>query len=300
MKQNLHVKKSSFFRAAALCLAMSCTPLAAWALGVGEGMCVNGHYGQQIMLKVLTIDSSAGTATASVISNNYTGGVTIENQYSYTSLEMDSEGDFFYHTYTINVTAIDETAFQYNNNITSVVVQPAVAIPDKAFSSCENLESVSFENATSLGENAFMNCEKLKSVSWDNSEFTDIPLMAFIHCDSLTEITIPASVTKIRSDAFAKCTSLKKVTVKGTTPPTCNRYAFDKVDLSSCTLIVPEQSKALYETADVWNTFGKIETGLRSVTVDEAGRANGKYIEGGRIVIVKGGVKYNMLGQVIR
>ena len=44
----------------------------------------------------------------------------------------------------------------------------------------------------------------------------------------------------------------------------------------------------------------KKTTDLGSVTADVVGRANGKYIEGGRLVIVKGGVKYNMLGQEIK
>lgn len=324
MKKNLLLKKSSFFRAVALCLAMSCSTLAAWANpAVGDVIEYNG-----VQYKVTSFECQAmgnfAMIDGAVVVNaqTLTGDVTIPDEIStpvtvsgvtidaylpvtafdlslmtigddLTSLTVNNSGEKAYSV------TIPDGCFKRKYNLTSVSFSGEVSlIGDGAFNSCKKLTSVSFGNVKSLDEHAFQACFKLTSVSWGNSEFTTLPT-SVLKQTSITSIIIPASVTEIQIGAFGN-TKLKTVTVKSTTPPICDSNAFSDIDLSSCTLIVPEQSKSLYETAAVWKDFGKLETGLGSVTADEAGRANGKYIEGGRLVIVKGGVKYNMLGQEIK
>ncbi len=327
MKKNLLLKKSSFFRAVALCLAMSCSTLAAWANpSVGDVIEYNG-----VQYKVTSFECQAFDGVAmidgavEVNAQTLTGDVTIPEEIStpvtvsgvtidaylpvtafdlsqmtidddLTSLTVNNSGEKGYSV------TIPTKCFERKNNLTSVSFSGEVSlIGDEAFGNCRKLTSVSFGNVKSLDEHAFRYCPKLTSVSWGNSEFTTLPTEV-LRLTAISSIIIPASVTEIQTRAFGNCTALKTVTVKSTTPPTCVDAAFYSVDLSSCTLIVPEQSKSLYETAAVWKDFGKIEgtTGLGSVTADEVVRANGKYIEGGRLVIVKGGVKYNMLGQEIK
>ena len=327
MKKNLLLKKSSFFRAVALCLAMSCSTLAAWANpAVGDVIEYNGVQYKVTSFECMAMGGSAMiNGAVEVNAQTLTGDVTIPEEIStpvtvsgvtidaylpvtafdlsqmtisddITSLTVNNSGEKAYSV------TIPDMCFRNKTSLTSVSFSGEVSlIGDNAFFTCRGLTSVSFGKVKSLGSSAFENCGKLTSVSWGNGEFTET-YRTFGTCKSLTSITIPASVTNVGLYTFKTCTALKTVTVESTTPPTCDDNAFARVDLSSCTLIVPEQSKALYETAAVWKDFGKIEgtTDLGSVTADQAGRANGKYIEGGRLVIVKGGVKYNMLGQEIK
>ncbi len=57
-------------------------------------------------------------------------------------------------------------------------------VPDNIFQNCKNLQHVDLSNMTEIGKWAFNNC-------------------------ALTEITIPASVTIIREEAFKDCSALK-------------------------------------------------------------------------------------------
>lgn len=64
-------------------------------------------------------------------------------------------------------------------------------VPDNIFQNCKNLQQVDLSNMTEIGQWAFKNC-------------------------ALTEISIPATVTRIEKGAFAGNTAVTKVTVSGT------------------------------------------------------------------------------------
>ena len=64
----------------------------------------------------------------------------------------------------------------------------------------------------SIGDYAFSGCSSLTNVTIPNS-VTSIGYLAFSYCASLTNVTIPASVAYIGSDAFYSCTSLLAITV---------------------------------------------------------------------------------------
>ncbi len=67
---------------------------------------------------------------------------------------------------------------------------------------------------------------------------------------ALTEVTIPASVSIIGESAFQKCTSLKKIYSKNTTPPVLGKNAFP----STINIIyVPNQSVSEYRT--IWSDY---------------------------------------------
>lgn len=59
-------------------------------------------------------------------------------------------------------------------------------VPDNIFQNCKNLQQVNLSNMTEIGKWAFNNC-------------------------ALTEISIPASVTIIREEAFKNCSALKSL-----------------------------------------------------------------------------------------
>lgn len=64
-------------------------------------------------------------------------------------------------------------------------------VPDNSFQNCQNLQQVDLSNMTEIGQRAFQNC-------------------------ALTEISIPATVTRIEKGAFAGNTTVTKVTVSST------------------------------------------------------------------------------------
>ena len=67
---------------------------------------------------------------------------------------------------------------------------------------------------TAIGARAFYPCESLTSVSIPAS-VTLIDTYAFSGCKALTGVTIPASVTRINSYAFSYCSGLTSVTIPG-------------------------------------------------------------------------------------
>lgn len=75
-------------------------------------------------------------------------------------------------------------------------------VPDNIFQNCKNLQHVDLSNMTEIGKWAFNNC-------------------------ALTEITIPASVTIIREEAFEGCSALKTLKFEaGTTELVLKELAF--------------------------------------------------------------------------
>ena len=75
-------------------------------------------------------------------------------------------------------------------------------VPDNIFQDCKNLQQVNLSNMTEIGKWAFNNC-------------------------ALTEISIPASVTIIRDEAFKNCSALKTLEfVAGTTELVLKEEAF--------------------------------------------------------------------------
>ena len=79
----------------------------------------------------------------------------------------------------------------------------------------------------------------------------NIPLYAFIDCQSLSSVTIPSSVTFIGYKAFYGCTSLENVYVKSTTPPSLNGSVFT----SSPIIHVPVGSEDAYKSATNWSNY---------------------------------------------
>ena len=220
----------------------------------------------------------------------------------------------------------------FSTSITSVVINSGVTtIGDYAFYNCYELSSVTIgNNVTSIGEYAFNNC-KLPSVTIPNS-VTSIGNSAFYQCSKLTSVTIPNSVTSIGNSAFFYCISMTSVTIGNsvtsigryafsncglssvtnyaTTPQTIDSYVFDFVDISACTLNVPEGSVAAYQAANVWKDFGTIQAIDEEPTPEpqpaavenvQGGKVQGaKFFRDGQLLIEKNGKIYNALGAEVK
>ena len=219
--------------------------------------------------------------TASVTRGSYSGDVIIPETIAYDGT-------------TYSVTSIGESAFANYSGLTSVTIPNSVtSIGDYAFFNCSGLTSVTIPNSvTTIGEFAFAYCSGLTSVIFNAekctkmiSAFSDctnltsltigdkvtiIPNFAFPHCSKLTSVTIPNSVTSIGDSAFKDCSELTKLVSLAVEPPICGEGAFEKVDKTTCQLLVPEESINKYKTADQWKEFLNIlgYDGVDDVSVD--------------------------------
>ena len=139
---------------------------------------------------------------------------------------------------TYMVTGIGDFAFSKNNtndplpNVTSVVMPNSIRyIGTRAF--IRNLiTSVTFSNTLeTIGDLAFFNA-------------------------SFTEITLPPTLTSLGDRTFGQNTSLNKVVVQATTPPTVATGGFNSFQTSSAsaTLFVPTATD--YNSDADWSTLG--------------------------------------------
>ena len=180
-------------------------------------------------------DITPANRTASVTRVSYSGGVIIPE-----TIAFDGT--------TYSVTPIGDGAFANHSGLTSVTIPNSV---------------------TSIGNYAFFNCSGLTSVTIPNS-VTSIGEFAFAYCSGLTSVTIGNSVTSIGDSAFKDCSGLTKLVSLAVEPPICGEGAFEKVDKTTCQLLVPEESINKYKTTDQWKEFLNIlgYDGVDDVSVD--------------------------------
>ena len=180
-------------------------------------------------------DITPANRTASVTRVSYSGGVIIPE-----TIAFDGT--------TYSVTSIGDGAFANHSGLTSVTIPNSV---------------------TSIGNYAFFNCSGLTSVTIPNS-VTTIGDSAFNGCSGLSSVTIGNSVTSIGDSAFKDCSGLTKLVSLAVEPPICGEGAFEKVDKTTCQLLVPEESINKYKTTDQWKEFLNIlgYDGVDDVSVD--------------------------------
>ena len=165
------------------------------------------------------------------------------------------------------------TSHEFSNGTGTITCAGKITkIGNSAFNSCTGLISIEIPNTvTEIGEAAFYGCTGLTSVEIPNS-VDSIRRYAFQGCTGLTSIEIPSSVTKIRGNAFWECSGLTSVTVSWTDSESIapiESSSFGRIangaGRSGATLHVPNGTAALYQQADEWKVFGRIECDLIKV-----------------------------------
>ena len=194
-------------------------------------------------IKYGVLTSSQGNIATVLAGGEYTGDIAIPATVEYL-------GD----TYT--VTEIGSSAFSYCSSLTSVdIPDGVVSIGNSAFMGCSSLASIDIpDGVVSIGDYAFTECSSLTSIDIPDG-VVSIGEGAFSYCSGLESVTLGSGVGIIGDNAFFTCLSLAEITSRATVPPVCRPRSFDYVDISNCTLSVPEGAEEAYKTADVWKEF---------------------------------------------
>ncbi|MCQ2345118.1 MAG: leucine-rich repeat domain-containing protein [Paludibacteraceae bacterium] len=171
------------------------------------------------------------------------------------------------------VRSISSRAFTLSSCNTVVLPSTIDSIAPYAFYACSNLTNISIpENVTKINDGAFWNCSSLVSVTLPNG-LKSIGFRAFARCISLVSITVPDSCDVIGDEAFCECyemkdltigtnithigfhafyrlTSLDRMTIKATTPPSYSEFIDTHIQGKS--LFVPEESIQAYTKDTNW------------------------------------------------
>ena len=111
-------------------------------------------------------------------------------------------GDLYYKITSSSDRTVEVTCQQSDydnyNGLTSVTIPASVTYNGTTYS------------VTRIGNYAFIHCTSLTSITIPNS-VTSIVAIAFFGCTGLTSITIPNSITSIGSGAFKGCINLKSI-----------------------------------------------------------------------------------------
>jgi hypothetical protein len=222
-----------------------------------------------------------------------------------------------------SVTSIEQSAFEGCSGLTSLTIPSSVtSIKKAAFKGCSGLTSLIIPSSvTSIGSYVFENCSGLTSITIPSS-VTEIGGAAFKGCSSLvnlyykidekietylryghlyinvecgieyylndkkiTSVAIPSTITELGRYAFQNCRDLTSVYVSWQFPiPTGS--AFYGVDISKCTLYVPQGTEQDYWLSPGWGDFGKIvefdATGIDKVTTSNDAKELSRYSVNGQ------------------
>ena len=155
-------------------------------------------------------------------------------------------------------------AYPYAHGSNYSVPAGTQVIMSSSFRGSAALENVSLPNSlTTIESSAFFDNTSLTSMTVPKGVVT-IGISAFSGCTAMTNAELPSTLTTLGYLAFHN-TPLTALTVKATTPPTCETridprtheiyLVFDESHFSSCTLYVPRGTKAAYQAADTWKGF---------------------------------------------
>ena len=199
---------------------------------------------------------------------SYSGEVIIPKEITYLNenLVVTSIDDMAFYdcsgltsvTIPNSVKSIGNKAFCSCLGLTSVSIPDSVNfIGEYAFSDCSGLTSVIIgENVDTIGYSAFANCSSLTSVifnaencnyfsAFDGCNLTTLiigegvkHIPSYLAHDqySITDITIPNTVTSIGESAFAGCAGLSSITIPDSVTSIGNGAFYDCVGIKSITI----------------------------------------------------------------
>ncbi|MDE5869649.1 MAG: leucine-rich repeat domain-containing protein [Muribaculaceae bacterium] len=99
----------------------------------------------------------------------------------------------------------------FSTNVKSVKLPVGPLIIGRGAFASTPLAEISLSDVKELGEGAFQNCAKLRKADFTAGSFNVIRQHTFSGCTDLSEVSLPASITKIDGYAFEKSGIIKMV-----------------------------------------------------------------------------------------
>lgn len=127
------------------------------------------------------------------------------------------------------------------------------AINDYAFSQNNYLENLFIPTIKYIMQYSFNQCYRLQKVVIPEG-IQGISVQSFYNDYSLTNITIPSTVTFISQGAFQACIAMKEYHFKSTTPPSLSSTTSLTVP-EDCIIYVPQGCAEAYKAATNWATY---------------------------------------------
>jgi len=206
-------------------------------------------------------------------------GISVINNYTFSGCSSISGALILPNT----VTSIGSYAFNGCKSLTGLLTIPnsVTTLEAGVFAGCSGLSgSINIANSiTSLGTSAFQNCSGFTGTLTLSNTLTTISPSAFAGCSQLTgKVDVPLSVITIGESAFKSCakiselsvgknlasignnamngcTSLVKISVPRTTPPTVYANTFTGIPVENCYIDVAENSIDTYKMVNYWSSF---------------------------------------------
>ena len=133
------------------------------------------------------------------------------------------------------------------------------------------LTCVHLKGDMTIGKEAFMKCASLKYVEFPATSLATQPLTyvaesMFAGCTSLPFITLPTTVTEIKTKAFDGCSSLKYVNILAASPATLGANAFP----TTAGVYVKPSKLSAYQANAAWNAYSPKDTYVQTLATKYA------------------------------
>jgi len=186
--------------------------------------------------------------------------------------------------------------------ITGTGLMPDADLPSRGSNQNQINKLVLPSGLTGIGEYNFAYFSALTFLKIPD-DVVILKLAAFRGCNVLETVEIPSSTAIIEDDVFSCCYLLKTVYNLATVPQSINSNVFDGVDISKCTLYVPQGCKAAYEAAPVWKDFiikeMAVPGGIDQTPSGSPSRGE-KVLRNGVLLIERNGKTYNAQGVEVK
>lgn len=190
------------------------------------------------------------------------GAFTNVTQYYYSESEPTENGNYWHYNENGEIVV---WKISYSEGLAYTLNSNGVSYSVTGIGTCTDTDVVipaKYEGlpVTLIKNYAFSGCSSLTNITIPDS-ITSIGAYAFPSCSGLTNITIPDSVTSIGSSAFLYCSSLTSVTI-GNNVTSIGEHAFFNCD-SLTSITIPDSVTSIGDSAFSWCS------NLTSITVDE-------------------------------
>ena len=135
-----------------------------------------------------------------------------------------------------SITNISAYCFENCTSLTNIDLPSSVVVLEYECFKNTGLTSIDLNYIKFLAGGVFNNCSNLTTVNWGNCDIQLIDYRTFYNCTSLTNITIPDTVTKIGCDSFNNCPNITELDLNNITY--LDYCAFANTGITE--LIIPE------------------------------------------------------------